>query len=226
MFLTGMDWYSNQLPELEPDDLCLDSSVSVLTKHIVSRIKQTLPKAKFIWLVCNPVERVISEYVEASGFEYMILDTDAGTGVAHEWRLWREEIFLDGGGVWPRHQPWWCVYVAFRTRISLWFQRRNPTNKTNAEEFNVLQERHARNIPLKPETQETPVYISRIGSVLSLLASPEWQTRVHARLSQTSAGPHILFWLVESEEQSISPLLSCMGFQIVIEATFVSIWIS
>ena len=57
----GLSWYKNQMPESEPSQLTIEKTPTYIMYP--ERLKASLPNmTKFIWTVCDPVERALSEY--------------------------------------------------------------------------------------------------------------------------------------------------------------------
>ena len=57
----GLSWYKNQMPESEPWQLTIEKTPTYIMYP--ERIEASLPNmTKFIWTVCDPVERALSEY--------------------------------------------------------------------------------------------------------------------------------------------------------------------
>ena len=62
----GVGSYIKSLPAMEsPDDIVIEKSPSyTLVSDVPSRIYKDSPKSKFILIVCDPVKRVISNYIQ------------------------------------------------------------------------------------------------------------------------------------------------------------------
>jgi hypothetical protein len=63
----GMDWYTDHFASASPESLCGESSTHY-TKlptypHTIKRLQETLPHAKFIYVMRHPIDRLISQYV-------------------------------------------------------------------------------------------------------------------------------------------------------------------
>jgi hypothetical protein len=65
----GIEWYSNFFDESGKYLLRGESSPSYSKAHrhklVVSRIKEVLPEVKLIYIVRNPIDRILSHYIEA-----------------------------------------------------------------------------------------------------------------------------------------------------------------
>lgn len=67
LYARGIDWYAQQFRSVS-EDLLLGVSNTHCTKlptypRVVERIEETFPEAKFIYVMRNPLERIISQYL-------------------------------------------------------------------------------------------------------------------------------------------------------------------
>ncbi|XP_040578654.1 heparan sulfate glucosamine 3-O-sulfotransferase 1-like [Lepeophtheirus salmonis] len=62
-FSLGLSWYRDQMPILEENQIAMEKTPGYFhTPHVPDRIKQTLPDAKFLLIVRDPVKRLVSDY--------------------------------------------------------------------------------------------------------------------------------------------------------------------
>ena len=62
-----MQWYIRQMPVSRDDDIVIEKSPPYMgTQGAADRIKRDLPGAKFIWVICDPVRRAVSDWLHVS----------------------------------------------------------------------------------------------------------------------------------------------------------------
>ncbi len=63
----GMQWYIRQMPTSRDDDIVIEKSPPYMgTQGAADRIKRDLPSARFIWVICDPVRRAVSDWLHVS----------------------------------------------------------------------------------------------------------------------------------------------------------------
>ena len=62
-----MEWYIKQMPFARDDEIVIEKSPPYMANADAGeRIKQDLPGAKFIWVICDPVRRAVSDWLHVS----------------------------------------------------------------------------------------------------------------------------------------------------------------
>lgn len=75
----GIDWYLDKLPEVAEDEIVFEKTPKYFVfPPALDRIAETVPNAKFILVICDPVERAFSDYNhkvrKSSGFRRFLLE--------------------------------------------------------------------------------------------------------------------------------------------------------
>lgn len=70
----GLDWYQEQMPESQPDDITIEKTPAYfVTDKVPKRVYQMSKTVKLIVIVRDPTERAISDYVQVSSKRHGIL---------------------------------------------------------------------------------------------------------------------------------------------------------
>jgi len=109
-FERGMDWYSSLFDSAQPGDLCGESSTHY-TKlptypESVARLKQHVPNVKLIYVMRQPVERLISQYM-------------------HEWSTRTLTGTLSQA---LKHHPELCQYSQYSMQLKPYLEAFGPDN--------------------------------------------------------------------------------------------------
>ena len=78
VYTKGLDWYLSFFEQANPTDICGESTTHY-TKlptypHTIERIKKHLPKAKFIYIMRHPIDRLISHYIHEWSLNNILID--------------------------------------------------------------------------------------------------------------------------------------------------------
>lgn len=80
----GLDWYWSHFQDAQITDLCGESSTHY-TKlptypETISRLQQTLPEAKFIYVMRHPINRLVSQYIHE--WSQRVISVDINEAIA------------------------------------------------------------------------------------------------------------------------------------------------
>jgi len=59
----GLDWYLDKLPNVADDEITFEKTPKYFVyPPALERIAQTVPRVKFILMLCNPIDRAYSDF--------------------------------------------------------------------------------------------------------------------------------------------------------------------